>query len=80
MGGVGRGVEVEQFAKDGAGAGSGVGGQRQGVHLGDEGIVDVVGDDKGGLFGGSDLGSLGGRRGFAGEEPLMSALAQAARA
>ncbi len=32
MGGVGGGVEVEQLAEDGAGAGAGVGGQRQGVH------------------------------------------------
>ena len=76
VGGVGRGVEVEQFAEDGAGAGSGVGGKRQGMHLGSEGVVHVVGGDEGGLFGGRDFGGLGGGGGFAGEESLVGAVAQ----
>ena len=62
VGGVGGGVEVEELAEDGAGAGAGIGGERQGVDLGNEGVVGIVGDDEGGLFGGGDFGGLGGRR------------------
>ena len=41
-----------------------------------QGVVGIVGGDQSGLFGGRNLGGLSGRRGLAGEEALVGALAQ----
>jgi hypothetical protein len=76
MGGFRSGVEVEELAEDDAGARAGVLGQREGLDLGEEGVVGVAGDQEGGLLGGSDLGGLRGGGVFAVEETLVGALAE----
>ena len=76
VGRVGGSVEVEEFAEDGAGAGSWVGGKRQGVHLWDQGIVEVVGGNEGRLFGGGDFGGLGRGSALAGEQAFVGMVAQ----
>ena len=69
-------VEVEELAEDGAGAGAGGLGQRQGEALRDQVVVLVVGDHEGRLLGGGNQGSLGGGRVLALEKTLMSMVAQ----
>ena len=76
MGGVLGGVEVEEFADDDAGAGFGVLGQGEGLSLGEQGVVGVVGDDQSGLLGGGDFRRFGGGGVLADDEALVSALAE----
>jgi hypothetical protein len=76
VGGIRSGVKVQQLAENDARAGTGVLRQREGLVLGEEGVVLVVGDQEGGLFSGGDLGGLGGGRVLAVEQALVGALAQ----
>ena len=62
--------------KDSASAGSGVGRKRQGMHLGNERVIQIVCGNQGSLFGGSDIGGLGRFDGFACEQPFVSAIAK----
>jgi hypothetical protein len=61
MGGVGSGIEVEQLAKDGAGAGAGVLREGQGLDLGEQGTVRIVGDQQSSLLRREQLRAPGGR-------------------
>ena len=76
MRGIGRSVKIEQFAENGARAGSGISGQRKRVDLRDEGVVEVVGGDKGGLFGGGDHRGSGWGDGLSGKQALVGAIAK----
>jgi hypothetical protein len=76
VGGVLGSVEVEQLAEDSAGASSRVRRKRQGVHLGNQGVIEIVGRDEGSLLGRGDFGSLCGSGRFAGEQPFVRAIAE----
>ncbi len=76
VGGIGSGVEVEQFAEDGASARAGILRKGERLLLGQQRAVGIVGDEQGGLLRLRHDGGVGGGGVFAGQEALMGALAQ----
>jgi hypothetical protein len=46
------------------------------VHLGEQGVIEIICSDKGGLLGGRDLWGLSGRCGLPGEQAFVGAIAK----